>query len=203
MTNCVGILAYGSLIDDPGCEIESKIVRRVFCHTPFPVEYARKSGKRSNAPTLVPFDKGACVSGRVMVVNLNLQEAKNCLYRREINKVCCKSKIYSHPSNEKKKAVVIETLHDFKGIDFVIYASLHPNIKGLTAEKLACLAICSARKETGERDGISYLMNAKNAGIRTPLSDAYEAEILRRTATASLGEAREKCSLDRRCTDRF
>ena len=195
MTSSVGILAYGSLIDDPGSEIESKIVRRIDCLTPFRVEFARKSSERSNAPTLVHFDKGACVSGKLLVVSLTLQEAKDYLYRREINKVGCKSKNYN-PNNKKKNAVKIKALQDFNDIDFVIYANLCANIESPTAEKIACLAICSAREELRGRDGISYLMNAKDAGIRTPLSDAYEAEILRQTATASLSEALEACRLD-------
>jgi hypothetical protein len=41
-------------------------------------------------------------------------------------------------------------------------------------------------------DGISYLMNAKKAGIVTPLSPDYEKEILKLTGTASLEQALAK-----------
>jgi hypothetical protein len=56
---------------------------------------------------------------------------------------------------------------------------------------LAKLAVDSARnREVPEgNDGISYLMNAKKAGIVTPLSADYEKEILKLTGTASLGQA--------------
>ena len=56
----------------------------------------------------------------------------------------------------------------------------------LTAEHLAELAIESARRERGDRDGISYLMMMKQNGIATPLSEPYEQEILRRTETHNL-----------------
>jgi hypothetical protein len=43
MTGKIGILAYGSLIDDPGAKIEPFIFHRVVCRTPFKVEFARTS----------------------------------------------------------------------------------------------------------------------------------------------------------------
>ena len=193
MTNSIGILAYGSLIDDPGCEIEARIVREKRCRTPFKVEYARKSSKRSNAPTLVPFEEGDNVSGKLLVVDLSLREAKNRLYRREINKVCCKSKTYSEPSDDNVNAVRIQTMYDFEGIDLSIYASLLPNIEELSAEKLACLAINSARNLSDGRDGITYLLNAKKVGIRTPLSYAYETAILKMTMASNLKDALKTC----------
>jgi len=39
----IGILAFGSLIQDPGPELEPRIVMRIKTLTPFPVEYARIS----------------------------------------------------------------------------------------------------------------------------------------------------------------
>jgi len=43
----VGILAFGSLIDNPGKEIEAALVgRKTNVVTPFRVEFARKSTKR-------------------------------------------------------------------------------------------------------------------------------------------------------------
>lgn len=195
MTKSVGILAYGSLINDPGCEIEPKIVREVSCVTPFRVEYARKSRKRSNAPTLVPFREGAKVDGSLLVVDLTLHEAKNRLYRREINKVGCKSITYSDPGDGKPDAVRIKTCREFAGIDLVIYASLLPNISDLNAEKLASLAIRSAQILSDGRDGITYLMDTRGAGIRTPLSDGYEAAILKMTKTTNLKDALKACRL--------
>ena len=51
----IGILAYGSLIDDPGREIEPLIIRRLKgVETPFQIEFARSSSTRDGAPTLIP-----------------------------------------------------------------------------------------------------------------------------------------------------
>ena len=55
----IGILAYGSLIDDPDIEIAAataEITRGV--QTPFSVEFTRSSTTRGGAPTLVPVDVG-------------------------------------------------------------------------------------------------------------------------------------------------
>ena len=201
MASSLGILAYGSLIGDPGSEIGSKIVEVIDCCTPFKVEFARKSSGRSNAPTLVRLNKGGCVCGKVLVVDLGLQEAYDCLYRREINCVGCKSKTYDH-DNKKKGAVKIGILPEFKGIDSVIYANLPANIEDLTADKLANLAIESAKKRCDGRDGISYLINAKCAGIITPLSDDYEDAILKQTKTTSLFDAKEVCRSEQGCTNK-
>jgi len=61
----IGILAFGSLLDDPGAEISRLIERRIEpVTTPFKVEFARASISRDGAPTLVPVDQGgAAVAG--------------------------------------------------------------------------------------------------------------------------------------------
>ena len=63
----VGILAYGSLINDPGEELKKVIVGRIPCQTPFNVEYARLSVTRDNAPTLIPTSEGGLVSAVTLV----------------------------------------------------------------------------------------------------------------------------------------
>lgn len=84
----VGILAYGSLIADPGPEIEPAIVgRKDGVLTPFKVEFARTSNKRGGAPTLVPFSGGAHVLASLAILNLCEKDAADRLYRREINQV--------------------------------------------------------------------------------------------------------------------
>lgn len=83
----VGILAYGSLIGDPGAEIAPVILGRIECRTPFKVEYARTSVSRMGAPTLVPYDAGDHVAAQILVVDLPIHEATNRLYRRELHKV--------------------------------------------------------------------------------------------------------------------
>ena len=45
----IGIMAYGSLIADPGNEIQNRLDHFISdVETPFPVEYARRSGKTRN-----------------------------------------------------------------------------------------------------------------------------------------------------------
>lgn len=81
----VGILAYGSLITDPGPEIGPQIRMRIKLQTPFPVEYGRLSQKRGGAPTLVPHPHGAPVSGEILVLDdsVSIDEACHMLWRRE------------------------------------------------------------------------------------------------------------------------
>src|SRR5205823_6290781 len=85
----VGILAYGSLIDDPGPELHPKIKLRIKTRTPFPVEYARiSSGTRGGAPTLVCHDLGSPVSAEMLILDdgVPVEEARNMLWRRETRK---------------------------------------------------------------------------------------------------------------------
>ena len=70
----VGILAYGSLIGDPGAEIEPHITRRISCRTPFKVEFARTSRTRKGGPTLVPYKDGSEVAAQILLVDLSLKE---------------------------------------------------------------------------------------------------------------------------------
>ena len=73
----VGIIAFGSLIDDPGTELEAAIVgRKPGVMTPFRVEFARSSVKRGGAPTLVPVTKGGSpVPATILVLNVSEREA--------------------------------------------------------------------------------------------------------------------------------
>jgi len=189
MADFIGILAYGSLLSDAGEEItrcKKGLIENV--KTPFPVEFARSSESRGDAPTLIPVDVGATVRGNIILVDASIEEATNMLYRREIHQVGS-LKNYKEPKPEYKNNVRVKALRDFHGIKTVLYTDLSSNIPTVTAETLAQLAIVSvARAETG-KDGITYLINAKGFGIRTALSDAYEAEILRMTGAASLDDA--------------
>ena len=189
MTFTVGILAYGSLIDDPDAEIRAAIVGVVKdeVRTPFKVEYARKSSTRSDAPTLIPTkDGGARVRAQILVLNVSEIDATNMLYRRETRT----HKDYVPPKTPSTNKVVIERLENFHGIDVVLYTSITANIDPLNSTALAELAINSANQRDDDEDGISYLINAKRNGIQTPLSDGYEEEIKRLTGKDTLCDAR-------------
>lgn len=190
-TATIGILAYGSLIDQPGQEIAEATVRTLTdgIMTPFGIEFARTSQTRAGAPTLVPFDTGgARVSARIFVLNVSEGEAADRLWRREINAVGSGRK-YRPKDHPGPNDVIVQRSHAFPEVGTVLYTKIGANIETLTAERLAKLAIESAKKLRDGRDGISYLINAKRNGIKTPLSDAYEQEILRATQTTSLRDA--------------
>jgi len=190
----VGILAYGSLIDDPGQEIRAATteIRRLGIRTPFPVEFARSSRTRAGAPTLVPVSVGgAHIPARVLVLHQDMseQDARDMLWRRETGRMGQAPPIHSDPGPND---VIIDRLADFHGIPFVLYARIAPNITLLTPRRLAELALRSARSAEAERkarDGISYLIAALRNGARTRLSCAYEREVLHLTGAACLVDA--------------
>ena len=191
----IGILAYGSLIPNPGTEIAPVTVRRIGgVETPFRVEFSRSSRVRDGAPTLVPVTRGgARVTGVVLVLHDSVAEsaAQDMLYRRERNRVGTNDR-YADVDPADPDSAFLGRLDGFAGLDVVFHAALRANIEEPTAEFLARLAIASAAAPSGgvDRDGIRYLMDAKQAGIVTPLMPEYEKEILRRTGGRDLEEAR-------------
>ena len=190
----IGILAYGSLIDNPGPELGPNTVAKIKdVNTPFRVEFARKSRSRNYAPTLVPVaEGGASVKGVILILRdgISETEAKNMLWRRETNFFHTR-KIYQPHANPGDNKVYAEPLEHFKGINVVYYTRVAANIQPLTPAHLAKLAIqsVSLKKKDQGRDGISYLINAKANGIQTPLMPAYEQEILQRMNAKKLEEA--------------
>ncbi len=191
----IGILAYGSLIPNPGAEIGPVTVRRIDgVETPFRVEFSRSSRVRDGAPTLVPVDRGgAKVTGAVLVLHDSVTEtsAQDMLYRRERNRVGSGDR-YADVDPADPDSAFLGRLDGFAGLDVVFHAALRANIEEPTPEILARLAIASAAAPSGvvDRDGIRYLMDAKQSRIVTPLMPEYECEILRRTGGRDLEEAR-------------
>ena len=194
MPKSIGILAYGSLISNPGHEIASATTDTIKnVQTPFKVEFARTSTSRAGAPTLVPVDQGgAQVNAWIFVVNVDEQEATNRLYRREIDAVGDLTKTYREPKNPGMNRVLVRRAENLGGIDVVLYTKIGANIDDLSAAKLAELAIASAAKLSNGRDGISYLKSAMDNGIETALSKAYADEIMRRLEVSSLEDALAK-----------
>jgi len=204
----VGILAYGSLLVDPGWEIEDVTERKIEgIQTPFEVEYAYKSRGRAYAPTLVPVPdgKGVCVCAQVFILNpaMGDQEAKNILYRRETNRVGDQDKVYDETAQlRKRNPVLVKSFVNLAGIPLVLYTYLDANLDAILradisaddkAERLARLAVESVTEETFARcrDGIRYLADAIRHGIQTPLTDPYRCAVLRLAEDApNLDEAR-------------
>lgn len=192
MKQSVGILAYGSLLEDPGPEIEPLIRSRMEAKTPFAVEYARKSMERAGAPTLVPVAHGgARVNATILIVDASAESARDMLYRREINNFD-PTKRYRSDRKRGPNTVVVDQVLNFSGVDVVLYTDIDATIKDPTPERLAALALESAKALDNGRDGISYLINAKKHGIRTALSDAYEEEVKKLLGASDLAEALQK-----------
>ncbi len=187
----LGILAYGSLIDDPGEEIKPLIAHLIKgVETPFNVEFARKSRSRAGAPTLVPVEKyGSKVRAAIIVLKpeVEIETAQDILYRREIDRVGTRQ---PYPRDNPQN-VRIESLKNFHGVETVLYTKLPADIEPLTPEELAKLALASLRDEDTAkrgRDGITYLIDAKRNQIETPLSAKYEEQVLRQANVANLAE---------------
>lgn len=200
-SKAVGILAYGSLINDPGDEINPFITERISCITPFNVEYSRKSKSRDYAPTLIPVGiGGAAVNAVILVLNdsISLEEAENMLWRRETRETDT-SKKYKKKLNPGKNSVQVKILENFQTIDKVIYTSIASNLDFNLPSILADLAIQSILSSAGNAgtDGIRYLLNAKANGITTPFSAEYENNILEHTKTTTLEAAIHKLDSQR------
>ena len=184
----IGILAFGSLLDDPCDELRNATAeRRNGFKTPFGVEFARKSSRtRDGAPTLVPFEPGAHVDASVFVLDRAITEdrAKGILYRRETRNA-------GAPDADAQSKTWIQALRDYGGVDVCLYTAFPANIEPLTATCLAELAIDSAMRPAGreKRDGISYLIAQKNRGITTPLMPEDEAQILAQSEATDLADA--------------
>jgi len=208
LPNDYGILAYGSLLADPGDEIAWATERRIEdVTTPFAVEYARSSRGRAGAPTLVPVpdESGARVQAQILVIRPDMWDDKvvDILYRREVNRVGIQKVVYdSQKQSRKRDPVLVETTRDLAGVPCVFYTRLNPNLDFVLrddlppeekAERLARMAVQSVTPETFNegRDGIRYLADAIHHGIQTPLTDLYKCAVLRLAGDApDLEEAR-------------
>ncbi|MCU7550426.1 hypothetical protein OCK74_14995 [Chitinophagaceae bacterium LB-8] len=193
----LGILAYGSLVDDPGPELKPLIVDRIPCQTPFNVEYARLSAGRSDAPTVIPVaGEGKPVKAFILVLadNITQLQAESMLWRREI-RTSDLLRTYRRPEEPHINSVLVESISNFQEVETVLYTSIKSNMGILnTPPYLAHFAIESILNEAGEKkmDGLRYLKNNIDNGILTPLTSEYRAEILKQTAAKDLDEAIEK-----------
>jgi hypothetical protein len=185
----VGILAFGSLINDPGDELNPRIVSHLKTQTPFPVEYGRYSGTRGGAPTLVPHQMGAPVAAEILVLDdsVTVDEATNILWRRETRKTG--AEIYAEGASPN--SVLVRRLNEDPRVRTILYTNFHDagKISNPTGRELAEHAIHSVEIAAEGKDGITYLINAIKCGIETPLTSAYKVEILRQTNAGSLEEA--------------
>jgi len=201
-----GVLAYGSLLADPGAELAALIEQRTPVRTPFPVEYVRSSPTRAGAPVLVPMPEGygATVPAEVWTLNPEVDRslAETLLYRRELD-LPDEPYLFYSPEATATDGLAIEALEDFAGLPTVLYAAPAPNLPEVIpadvpvsdkASFLARRAIASVTPEThaAEHDGITGLAAALRQGAITPLTRPYCEAVLRLTGTSDLGAARER-----------
>ena len=190
----IAILAYGSLIPNPGDELKKHITQVIHnVETPFNIEFSRTSKTRNNAPTLAVVEGyGSKVKGGLLELNqdIDLVNAESMLWRRETWEINSQ-KNYSPPQVVTVNTMVVERVYKFHGFDIVLYTKLGENLPNTNAKDLAKLAIASAKSESGnqKRDGISYLIDVIAYGISTPLMAEYEYEILRQTKSKNLNDA--------------
>ncbi len=189
----IGILAFGSLISDPGPEISPKITMRIKCPTPFGVEYCRESQTRGMAPTLAPHQEGRPVPGELLVLDDSVDEndARDMLWRRETRNEGTGKR---YPAGTGPDAVIVRSLIDTPFVEMALHTDFNPKgkLEHPSPAALAERAIMSVPTAAPGRDGITYLMDNLKAGIVTPLTEAYQAEILSRTETSSLDAALRK-----------
>jgi len=190
----VAILAYGSLAADPGEELAALIGERIHPYrTPFAVEYARLSPHRGQGPvlTVVPKEEGEPVDGYLLLMKegVSVETATRALWRRETHQVGS-AKL---PLGAERRDIHLIT--DLPEADAALYWAAQSNYPRPDAAGLARRAIDSARGPAGakRKDGISYLAQAMEVGIRTRLTDAYLAAVLEQTDTADLEAAWEWC----------
>jgi hypothetical protein len=181
----IAIMAYGSLLYEPGAGLAMVIVDRRPCATPFPVEYGRASRRWGGGPVLVPHERGGPVEGALLLLggDVDLGTAVELLAERE-------------GLSGTRGVVQVE----MPGDRLVIAASLPRNLPApdMEPDALARRAVESARH--GPRNGVAYLIGALRAGIRTPLSEAYARGVLARVGADSLDEAERLLAFARSAT---
>jgi hypothetical protein len=178
----LAILAYGSLLYRLGPGLASVVVGSEPCLTPFPVEYGRASRRWGGGPVLVPHARGGAVQGALLHLadGVDLGTAAELLADRE-------------GLDGSRGIVQVE----MPGERLVLSASLPRNLPepDMAPEALARRAVDSARRS--ERNGVGYLRGAVDAGVVTPLTEAYAARVLELAGAASLAEAERLVALDR------
>lgn len=187
----IGVLAFGSLIHDPGSELQDRIGMRIKTNTPFAVEYGRYSGKtRGGAPTLAPHQQGSPVAAEILVLDdeVTVEEATNMLSNRERRRIGTGE---TYAEGTSANSVLVRAFKDDPCVDTVIYTDfpVTGKIPNPTATDLAEHAIRSVATAEEGKDGITYLIDAIKCGVATPLTPAYRDEILGQTNAGSLEQA--------------
>jgi hypothetical protein len=184
----LAVLAYGSLLWEPGEVLGALVARREPCRTPFGVEYGRVSRRWGDGPVLVPHPAGDPVDGALLHLRegVALGEAVEALRIRE-----------GLPDARGVIEVQIPDRDDL----LVLCAALPHNLTPaeMTPAGLAGRAIASVRAG-GTRNGVAYLRGATACGVLTRLTAGYAVEVVARGGGGDL-EAVERRLLAFRASD--
>jgi hypothetical protein len=216
----IGFLAFGSLLWDRGSIADVFEPPDTFIETmvPFPIEFARSSDLRRGGPIVIRVNTGKLTRSRALIlpikdeidgVPVTVEQARYEVYNKERGRSGDMKVAYQEPTAYNPNFSYIKEIspdefddHGSWRIDFdvILYSALGKNIEELIPDRLAVLAIASARKVADpdldgihRGDGISFLINAVDNGIRTPLMDDYTKAILKFTGRSSLKEAYDWC----------
>ncbi len=199
------VLAYGSLLAEPGAELAAVIEQRMPVRTPFPVEYMRSSPTRGGAPVLVPVPEGygATVPAEIWTFSPEVDRslAETLLYRRELD-LPGEPYVFYSPEVAAADGLTIKALEDFAGPPTVLYVAPMPNLPEVippdvpVSDKAYFLARCAVASVTPEthaagHDGIAGLAAALQQGAITPLTRPYCEAVLRLTGAGDLATARD------------
>ncbi|TDG02995.1 hypothetical protein E1N52_36765 [Paraburkholderia guartelaensis] len=187
----IGLLRYGALDNPYDSSFQEfavgTVTENVF--TPFPVELARCSHARAGGPVLAPVEKGGAMIPATIVLlkrDVNARQVVKMLFEQETQV------LREHPQVGimSVKDVTVQELVNFHGIPLVFYVTFDGAVEPLNLDQLAARAIASAKHlKTGNRDGISYLIELTKKGIKTPLINGYRDAILKQTGCKTLEEA--------------
>ncbi|MGF7131438.1 hypothetical protein P3T40_002920 [Paraburkholderia sp. EB58] len=186
----IGLLKYGTLADPSDLDFQDFVEDTVTedVKTPFRVELVRCCHARAGGPVLAPVEKGGAKIPATIVLlkrGIDAGQVMKMLYQHETRV------LHDHPPVGilSVKDINVRELANFHGLPLVFYVAFEA-IEQLNAEQLAERAIESAKHlKTGDRDGISYLIELTKTGIKTPLISSYRNAILKRTGCRTLDEA--------------
>jgi hypothetical protein len=170
----IAIVAYGSLIYEPGEALAELVQETEPCRTPFPVEYGRHSRKWGGGPVLTVDPRGEPVDGLRMVLKPGLPLG------RVIDVLALREGISSAEG-------IIQI--DQPGPLAHLTCALPRNLATADMDPAALARRAASSVRNGDLNGVAYLREAVQAGVRTARTDAYVAALLAISAAADLLEA--------------
>jgi hypothetical protein len=170
----IAIVAYGSLIYEPGEALAELVQETEPYRTPFSVEYGRQSKKWGGGPVLTVDPRGEPVDGQRMILKpgLTLGEVIDVLAARE-----------GIPSAHG----IIEI--ESPGALTELTCALPRNLEADDMAPAALAARAASSVSNGALNGVAYLRGAVGVGVRTARTDEYVAALLETSGGGDLFDA--------------